>query len=823
MRGRLVLVLLFVSVYTAFGQNAWKKSGIILDPPVCYASDEIHSSFIEPPREYYERLKSASTQKANIEVTYTGFSNEAMQAFEYAVSIWESLIYSPVTIRIKANFTSLAKGTLGSCGPTVYYKNFNSTQKINTYYPVALVEKMLGEEVNGVNQFDIVGNFNKDFTNWYFGTDGKTPAFKYDFVSTVLHELAHGLGFAGNLDSQSGKGGYSYNYEMLAGIFDSFITDKNGNKLVKTSIYPNPSVALHQGLTSGFLEFATKLSGNEIPRLYAPATWDGGSSVYHLDETTYAASDTNSLMTPFAASGEAVHTPGPNSLAIMYEMGWKSISVKHKPLKDIEFVSGPIDFSAEIKSDYDLDSTKLYLVYSGNRFLKSDSVLLKPTDISANFSARLSNIQSSSLSYFFSVTDVMNRRFVYPSNAPANNLSFKIGIDKTPPVVAHEAIKYMLVSENSVKINAEVTDNIGIKSARVEYFINGGLIQTVLMQNEANDTFTGNLAFPSGTLKDGDKISYRIAATDVSSQSNVGRSPESGYNIFYIQGIQAPVERYVNNFDTETNDFIGSDFNVSKVTGFDSPALNSAHPYLSPDTDDTNFNFIAILKYPIILKMGGKMSFDEVVLVEPGETGTKFGDEEFWDYVIVEGSKDGGTNWKPLINGYDSNAQKTWYLLFINSTSGQNSTGVPTKSLFVKREFELLANGNFQAGDTIQVRFRLFSDPYSHGWGWIIDNLAIQDYKTDANSLAISEGEVSFFPNPASDRLNLQLQTKNTIGNLVLKAFNSSGKLVYNQQFKVGSTEFQTSVDLANYIPGLYLFSLEYGSEKAITRKILVR
>ncbi len=823
MRGRLVLALLVVSVHAGFGQNAWKKSGIIIEPPVCYASDEIHSSFVGPPREYYERLKSASSQKATIEVTYSGFSNEAMQAFQYAVGIWESLIFSPVPIRIKANFTSLAKGTLGSCGPTIYYKNFNSTQKINTYYPVALVEKMLGEEVNGVGQFDIVGNFNKDFTNWYFGTDGKTPPLKYDFVSTVLHELAHGLGFAGNLDSQSGKGGYSYNSEMLPGVFDSFITDRNGNKLVKTSIYPNPSIALHQSLTSGFLEFSTKLVGNQLPRLYAPASWDGGSSIYHLDETTYAASDTNSMMTPFAASGEAVHTPGPNSLAIMYEMGWKSISIKHKQLKDIEFVSGPIVFNAVIKSDYDLDSTKLYLVYSGNRFLKSDSVLLKPTDITANFSAKLSNIQSGSVSYFFSATDVMNRRFVYPSNAPANNLLFKIGIDKLPPVVTHEAIKYMLESETSVKINAEVTDNIGIKSAKIEYFINGGGIQTVLMLNEADDTYTGNLAFPSGTIKDGDKISYRIIATDASSQSNIGRSPESGFNIFFIQGIKPPVERYVNNFDTETNDFIGSDFNISKVTGFDSPALNSAHPYLSPNTDDTYFNFISILKYPIILKTGGKMSFDEVVLVEPGEPGTVYGDEEFWDYVIVEGSKDGGTNWKPLINGYDSNSYKSWYLLFINSTSGQNSTAVPTKSLFIKREFELLANGNFQAGDTIQVRFRLFSDPYSHGWGWIIDNLAIQDYKTDANSLAISEGEVNLFPNPASDRLNLQLQTKNSIGKLSLKVFNSSGKQVFIKQFTVGSNSFQTEIDLSNFTPGLFLFAVEPENGNIVTRKILVR
>jgi hypothetical protein len=821
MRGKLVLALLLASCFGGFGQNAWKKEGIKLPHPICYASDEMHSSFLEPPMEYYERLKSASTQKSNIEVTYTGFSFEAQKAFEHAVSIWESLIYSPVPIRVKANWQSLSQGVLASCGPADYYKNFNSTQKWDAYYPIALVEKMLGEEVNSPDQFDIVSSFNKDFANWYFGIDGKTPDNHYDFVSTVMHELAHGLGFSGFFYSSRGRGGYGT--DGLSAIFDQFVIDKNQNKLVNKSIYTNPSIKLHEGLTSGWLEFDTKLLDNQIPRLYAPSTWDDGSSIYHLDELTYAASDVNSMMTPFAGKGEAVHNPGPNTLAIMYDMGWKTLMVKHKQLKDIEFVSGPVEFSAEILSDYDLDLTKVFLVYSGNKFVKTDSVLLSATDIPATFSAKISIGKTTELNYYFSASDIKGRRFVFPSNAPARYLTFKIGIDKEAPVVTHEPVKYMITTNLSAKIDAVVTDNIGIKSVEVEYFINGGGIKKVSLQNDTNDIYTGNLVFPSGTVKDGDKISYRIVAVDSSSQSNVGRSPVSGFNIFYIQGIQNPVDKYVNNFDTEINDFIGSDFTVATVTGFDSKALNSAHPYPSPDTDDMNFNFVATLKYPIILKAGGKMSFDEIVLVEPGETGVKFGNDEFWDYVIVEGSKDGGSSWKSLIDGYDSNAQSSWLTLYNSSMSGQNSTAVPNKNLFVKRVFELLANGNFQAGDTIQIRFRLYSDPYAHGWGWIIDNLSIQDFGTDVNSLEISSGEVVFYPNPASDFLNIELQTKNTIENLVLKAFNSSGKIVYNQQFAVGSNNFRTTIDVSNYSPGLYLFTLNSDGGKVITRKILVR
>jgi len=822
MRGILVFALFMVSVYAGYGQNSWKKEGIKLPHPICYASDEIHSSYLEPPLEYYERLKSASTKKSTIEVTYTGFTFEAQKAFAYAVSIWESLIYSPVPIRVKANWQSLSQGVLASCGPSDYFKNFNSTQKWNCYYPIALIEKMLGEEVNSSDQFDINASFNKDFANWYFGVDGKTPENQYDFVSTVMHELAHGLGFSGFFYSDSRvRGGYGT--DGFSAIFDQFVIDKDQNYLVNNNIYANPSTKLKLAFTSGWLEFNTKLMENQIPRLYAPSTWDSGSSIYHLDDLTYATGDPNSLMTPFAGKGEAIHNPGPNSLAIMYDMGWKTISIRHKQLKDIEFVSAPIEFNAEITSDYDLDSSKVFLVYSGNKFVKSDSILLKATDVPANFSTKLSNIQSSELNYFFTATDVKNRRFVFPSNAPLRYLTFKIGIDKVAPVVTHSPVKYMVTTNLSTKINSEVTDNIGIKSVKIEYFINGGVIKEIALQNDTNDIYSGNLVFPSGTVTDGDKISYRIVAVDSSSQSNIGRSPLSGYNTFFIQGIQNPVERYVNNFNVQINDFISSDFTVTTATGFESPALNSPHPYPSPDTDDMNLNLVSILKYPIILKPGGKMSFDEIVLIEPGEPGTTFNDDEFWDYVIVEGSKDGGNSWKPLIDGYDSNAQSSWLSLYNSSMSGQNSIAIANKNLFVKREFELLANKNFQAGDTIQMRFRLYSDPYAHGWGWIIDNLTIQDFGTDVNSLEISSGEVVFFPNPASDRVNVQLQTKNRIEKLVLKAFNSSGKLVYNQQFSVGSNSFQTTIDVANYSPGLYLFTLDSENGKVITRKILIR
>lgn len=823
MRRRLVLILMLGLGTAGFGQDSWKKDRIKLPFPLCYASNESHKSFVAPSKEYYDRLKSASTVQAAIEVTYVGFSPEAQLAFQYAVDIWKTMISSPVPIRIKATWESLATGVLGSCGPTGYYKNFNSTQKWNCYYPVAIVEKMLGEEVNSPASYDLAASFNKDFTNWYLGIDGNTPSDEYDFVSVVLHELTHGLGFAGLFSSTDGRGAYGYGTDKIGGIFDQMVINQAGKQLVTLSLFPDPSIALHSALTSGWLAMNMSHLQGIIPRLYAPATWRDGSSIYHLDEGTYPTGNVNSLMTPFGAKGEAIHDPGPYSLDIMYEMGWKSISIVHQPIKDIELVSEPVDFNATIVSDYELDASKLYLVYSENRFNKKDSVLLNATNIAGNFTARLSQFKTGEFDYFFSATDKNLRRFVFPSNAPIRYLSFRIGVDNVAPVVKHESIKYMISSHPSVTIEAEVTDNLGIASVRIDYFVNGGLIKSIPLLTNTKDIFSGSFAFPEGTVKGGDKISYRIVAVDASMRSNAQISPLSGYYTFTVEKIELPVDKYVNNFNTTTTDFIGSDFTVTTPAGFDTPGLNSAHPYLSPNANDMQYNFTSILRDPITLKEGGKMSYDEIVLVEPGNAGVNFGGDNFFDFAIVEGSNDGGITWKPLIDGYDTSAQQSWYNLFISSSSGNNSSAVPTNDLFVKREFELLANGNFNAGETILVRFRLFSDPYSNGWGWIIDNLNIQDNLTGAPSLSMSSGEVIFFPNPVSGRLNIQFQTKNIPGSLTLKAYNSLGAMVYNQQLAVGSSTFNTDIDLSSFIPGLYLFAVEPEKGKVITRKILVQ
>lgn len=819
MKKLLIVALSLLTIGQSFGRENAKNSNVTASPVVCYASGKSHKSFIGTP----VHLKNADGKTANIVVDYIGFSDAAQEAFQYAVDIWKNLVYSPFPIHVQANWTSLEPGVLGSSRPADMVSNFEGTEILNYDYPIALAEKIAGKELNASGSYEIIASFNKDLSSWYLGTDGNCPANKYDFVTVVLHELTHGLGFTGNFYSNTrARGGYSYLSDNLAAVFDEHVVNKDGNQLVNTSLFPNPSVILNSNLISGWLNFDTDLLNGALPRLYAPTKWDAGSSIYHLDEDTYLEENANSLMTPFSNAGEVVHDPGPYTMAVMFDIGWKWLTVMHKKVNDIETATSPVVFDVDILSDYGIDTEKLYLIYSPNKFSTKDSVLLKPVAGTDKFSVSVQFPQSGTKYYYFSAADSNGKRYIYPSGSPSSALSFKIGADTEAPAVSLSPVKYLMDTDPQTKIVVTATDNLGIKSVNIEYFLNGGSVKTLELTNDSNDIYSGMLAFEPGTVKDGDIVSYRVVATDASSNANTKRDPVSGYNTFRIEGFKSPVEVYSNDFNTQFYDFITGDFTISTPSGFSNPALNSAHPYQSPEVDNGSFNFSTILKYPVILKSGSRMSFDEIVLVEPGDDGTAYGEENFYDYVIIEGSKDNGVTWLPLVDGYDCTAQKSWVDLYNSSISEQNSTATPTKDFYVARDFGLLGKGNFAAGDTILVRFRLFSDPYANGWGWIIDNLKIYDDGTSVTASVLSPGEVLLYPNPAKDQINLDIQARNSFRNLTLKAYNASGSQVFNQTYAVGSNLFRTTVDVNSFKTGLYLFVIESENGIPLTRKILI-
>ncbi|MDT7857529.1 hypothetical protein RQM47_12830 [Rubrivirga sp. S365] len=276
---------------------------------------------------------------ATFEVTYAGFTPQAQAAFQAAVDVWAEHVASPVPIRIDARFESLGANVLGSAGPQIVPDPPGAPAR-NTFYPTALANALAGRDLlPGAS--DIEATFNSDFDRFSFALDGAVPAGQYDFVTVVLHELGHGLGFLssgrvddGSGDAECGAGtagvgcwGYPAALADLPLVFDRSVEDRAGRPFLDPGVYPNPSRALGALLQSGDLYVAAPtvvaVHGGTRPEVWAPEPAQVGSSFSHWDEVAFGAGTPNALMTPRIGTGETYRDPGSITCAFFQDMGWR--------------------------------------------------------------------------------------------------------------------------------------------------------------------------------------------------------------------------------------------------------------------------------------------------------------------------------------------------------------------------------------------------------------------------------------------------------------------------------------------------------------------
>jgi len=815
----LILGLLLILAVPESGINAQELIPNRSVTGVCYAGTKVNKMYIPPPKIASQR--SGSKGGGNISVSYTGFSSEARTAVEYAVNILESILPEDVKINIKASWTKIStSGVLGNSSITGFAAGWGiDAFEPMAFYPVTVAEKIAGKSLNEDYEADVELVLNSN-AKWYLGTDGNTPVTKYDLVTVVIHELCHGLGFFDSMNAENSEG--TYGLGSMPVIYDKFVSDLSGKKLTDTTIYPQGSKKLYDALTGGQLYFdgpvTRKYLNGGRARLYAPSTWDPGSSVSHLDELRTLAAD--GLMTPYIDFGEAIHDPGKLTLSILGDVGWINTRIIHEELKDTEENLDRVVIRTIIKSDtaYDMNSVRLY--YSFNGFATSSFIDMSAETTADSYSGIISiPSYNTRMDYYFSVTDDFLRNYRSPSRAEKAPYTFYIGIDTVKPVIKHTPPEYFFEKIDTIHFKANVTDNLGIDTVYIEYRINSGTPGYIGMKAGNSDEYTASLAMKNEHLTGGDLLNYRIIAVDRASASNTRRYPSSGYNAIKIETLLSVLSSYSSDFTSAGPEFFNSGFEITRPSGFSNYGLHSEHPYRSPDEDYKSLEFSSVLRHPIIFDQSGmKITFREVVLVEPGAEGSVFGFTDFYDYVIIEASKDYGKTWFSLADGYDSRHIPSWETNYNSMMDGQNSIYQGNESMMVEHAFYPRISDKIRARDSILIRFRLFSDPYANGWGWAVENLKITPLVDEIEETPLNS--LKLYPNPGNGLVKLIFGDGYNGEPVRIRIFNLYGSCIRDE---VASSADPLNLDLLRSPPGIYLILVDHKGKIGSVKYNLVK
>ncbi len=175
----------------------------------------------------------------------TTLGQQRLNAVQRAADIWGGILDSPVEIRIQVRFVSLSctsdtavlanSSTIQVVSDFTANAGFPGPEFPGTWYPTALANRRAGRDLMpgnaNTNADDITTHINSTLGqtgcgfDWYYGFDNQHGA-KVDLIATLLHEFAHGFGFATNVDPSTG-----IEFQSRPDIFERNILDTTSGKL----------------------------------------------------------------------------------------------------------------------------------------------------------------------------------------------------------------------------------------------------------------------------------------------------------------------------------------------------------------------------------------------------------------------------------------------------------------------------------------------------------------------------------------------------------------------------------------------------------------
>ena len=307
--------------------------------------------------------------------------------FEAARILNESLDIK-YDVHVGSQFTVLpcsGDGTvLGQAGASDYYLDYSNGSVV----PYALANHILDRDLNG-SGLEIDTQFNSALDNqngctaglsWYYGFDS-APDDSTSFLSVVLHEIVHGMGFIGLMRSSAhapfswpdGKEGFSLLSKNLgrAGLSATLDEMTRGQRIIAMTSGDRLTWK-GDSANNKTSNYSSGVNQNEI-QFYAPSSFDSGSSLSHFDVDLAP----DELMEPIYTD---TFSDIGLSLEVLIDIGW-SPNPDNLPNYPPEFTEVPTQSTIEDTSfDVELSATDI----------NDDELTYNVSSVSAGLSASVS-------------------------------------------------------------------------------------------------------------------------------------------------------------------------------------------------------------------------------------------------------------------------------------------------------------------------------------------------------------------------------------------------------------------------------------------------
>ena len=265
------------------------------------------------------KASTNTSTSANLQFNLSGTLDATQRtATEYALGLWSEQLAGTVPIDINVSVVNLGGGNV--LGQSWRMQSFLDSST-NTWYPSTLWNQLVGYDATILRDIRIEMNSNFSF---YWGLDGNASGGR-DYVTIMLHEVTHGLGFFPLCGS---NGAYAYTTSTggssstnYPGIYDCQLYQGTTGNTCLTDLTQSQRATL---VTSGNL-YAGRPGSNLLAanggvrvKMYAPNPWQNGSSVSHWDNNP---GFRNFMQYSYQYP---LHTFNARKIGIMLDMGWKS-------------------------------------------------------------------------------------------------------------------------------------------------------------------------------------------------------------------------------------------------------------------------------------------------------------------------------------------------------------------------------------------------------------------------------------------------------------------------------------------------------------------